>query len=296
MIYSQSLFRIWIEVSLKIVTSISELAAVRREWEKDSFNVGLVPTMGALHDGHLSLIDQIRPSVDKVVVSIFVNPKQFGPNEDFEKYPRTFMEDRSLLEGKKVDLLFMPAAEEFYPKDFSNSISNIRFSNILCGAARPGHFDGVLTVVMKLFSVVKPRAAIFGKKDFQQLQLIKSMVKDFCLDILILEGPVVRETSGLAMSSRNRYLTDAERQKAAVIHRALKAIKNKVEQSIVRKDHLISMAAELITEKNSISIEYIEIRKPSLEPFDDEIRAPAVVLAAVKLGSVRLIDNLEIHE
>ncbi|MGE0174740.1 MAG: pantoate--beta-alanine ligase [Oligoflexales bacterium] len=281
---------------MKIVTSISELAAVRREWEKDSFNVGLVPTMGALHDGHLSLIDQIRPSVDKVVVSIFVNPKQFGPNEDFEKYPRTFMEDRSLLEGKKVDLLFMPAAEEFYPKDFSNSISNIRFSNILCGAARPGHFDGVLTVVMKLFSVVKPRAAIFGKKDFQQLQLIKSMVKDFCLDILILEGPVVRETSGLAMSSRNRYLTDAERQKAAVIHRALKAIKNKVEQSIVRKDHLISMAAELITEKNSISIEYIEIRKPSLEPFDDEIRAPAVVLAAVKLGSVRLIDNLEIHE
>jgi pantoate--beta-alanine ligase len=279
-----------------IVHTISDFAAIRQDWAKNGWRVGFVPTMGALHQGHLSLVDQIKPNVDRVVTSIFVNPKQFGPNEDFGKYPRTFAEDKAMLEEKKVDLVFMPSAEEFYPPDFSSSITNLKYSTVLCGAFRPGHFDGVLTVVMKLFNVVKPDVAIFGKKDFQQLQLIKAMVRDFFMDIRILEGPIVRESSGLAMSSRNRYLTEAQKEEASALYKSLTEIKKRVAKSVRRKSELLAAASEVISEQRSLSVEYLELRKPTLEPFGDEIQLPAVALVAAKLGSVRLIDCLEIHE
>ena len=246
-----------------LLNTINEVREEVKKWRKEGLKVGLVPTMGALHEGHLSLIKKAKAECDKVVVSVFVNPIQFGPSEDFDKYPRTLDADTKLCDGEGVDIVFAPNATEMYG---NNRLSNDTLTYIyppyffvdkLCGKSRVGHFDGVCTVVMKLFNIVQPDCAYFGQKDAQQVIIIKKMVKDLNIPIEIIQCPIVREESGLALSSRNKYLTEEGKKDALVLSQILNNIKSCYKKGITNIEALKETAYSYLTEKHDL--EYLEI-------------------------------------
>jgi pantoate--beta-alanine ligase len=253
--------------------------------------VVLVPTMGFLHEGHLSLVREAKRRGDRVVVSIFVNPTQFGPKEDFAAYPRDFERDRALLEKERVDVVFHPTVDDMYPKGSQTYVEVEPLSRLLCGATRSGHFRGVSTVVAKLLNIVRPHAAIFGEKDYQQLQLIRRMVRDLDIDVEIVGHPIVREADGLAMSSRNAYLTAAERQAAVCLSRSLCKAERLVRRGETSAKVIVRLVRSELEQEPLATIEYVELRDAeTLEEINDIERA-AVLALAVRIGKARLIDN-----
>jgi pantoate--beta-alanine ligase len=277
---------------MKIINSIPEMQALAESARKAGRTICLIPTMGFLHEGHLSLMRKARKECDVVVASIFVNPTQFGPDEDLQRYPRDVEGDRKKCDSAGVDVLFMPSSSDMYPRNAVVYVSVEGISDILEGAIRPGHFRGVATVVTKLCHIVKPHKVFFGQKDFQQCVVIKRMAKGLNMDIDIIVLPTVREQDGLAMSSRNSYLGADERRAAASLFRALGAgealIRSGARDPLKLKD---DVRAELLKERG-IQIDYLEIVDPeSLAPLS-VVKTPAVILAAVRLGRTRLIDNI----
>jgi pantoate--beta-alanine ligase len=267
-------------------------ALVKRAKDKGKI-VGFVPTMGALHEGHLSLVRAARKECDFVVVSVFVNPTQFGPGEDYQRYPRTFKQDKSFLIKEGVDLVFCPDVREMYPEHFSTCVEEVVLSSYLCGKSRPGHFKGVCTVVAKLFNIVQPDRAYFGQKDCQQVRIIKRMVRDLNFSAQIRVLPVVREKNGLAMSSRNSYLTGKERKKTAVLYRSLRTAKKKIKEGERSSKKIITMMSAMIKEEiPSAKIDYIRVADPDTLEEVRIIKEKVVVALAVYIGKTRLIDNI----
>jgi pantoate--beta-alanine ligase len=262
-------------------------------------NVALVPTMGALHEGHLTLVREARARAPSVVVSIFVNPTQFGPNEDLAAYPRQLAEDARLLDAEGVDVLWAPAIDEVYPEGFATNVSVAGLGETLCGASRPGHFDGVATVVAKLFNQVRPDLALFGEKDWQQLAVIRRMARD--LDLTrpaverIIGAPTVRETDGLAMSSRNRYLSPEDRARAAALPRLMREAVAAIAEGEDAVAALTALRAGLL-ERGFASVDYAELADArSLEPLTRLTDAPARLFVAARIGGTRLIDNMPVE-
>jgi len=248
--------------------------------------------MGALHEGHLSLVRAAKTRCDVVAASIFVNPTQFGPNEDFSKYPRSFERDRELLENEGVELLFAPSVEEMYPGDAVTFVTVEGLSERLCGKSRPGHFRGVATVVAKLFHITEPDLAFFGQKDAAQVAIVRRMARDLSLGVEIVVCPIVREADGLAMSSRNAYLNPQERKSALVLSRSLAQVKKLFEQGERRTAKLAAAGRQIFAEEPSVRLDYIEIVSPeTLEPVE-HITDPALVAVAAFVGGTRLIDNI----
>ncbi len=276
--------------------TISELPALRArigEWKRAGLRIGFVPTMGNLHAGHHSLVKIARERADRVVASVFVNPTQFGPNEDFARYPRTPEADAEGLREAGCDLLWLPSVETMYPYGAANAV-HMRvpgITDVLDGAHRPGHFDGVATVVSRLFNQVQPDVAAFGRKDYQQLAVIRYLVRDLAFPIELLPAPIVREDDGLAMSSRNQYLSPQERATAPVIHRTLLAMQEAVAAGTARAT--IETDADIALAAAGLVVDYAVVRRPDLtEPLDGE-GGDRVALIAARLGKTRLIDNLE---
>ncbi|NWF76953.1 MAG: pantoate--beta-alanine ligase [Nitrospirae bacterium] len=255
--------------------------------------IGFVPTMGALHEGHLSLVRRARQDNNITVVSIFVNPIQFGPSEDYAKYPRDIEEDTKKLQKENIDILFLPDVSGMYPEDFLTYIDVEKISTKLCGAFRPGHFRGVATVVMKLFNIVKPTSAYFGQKDFQQTVVIKQMVKDLDLDIDIIICPTVRETDGLAMSSRNVYLDTEQRKAATIIYKTLLEASNLIKSGIIDGRKIQKIMQEKILKEPAVTkIDYIGVYDPVTLEEIYNIKKDVLLAAAIRIGSTRLIDNM----
>lgn len=277
---------------MKIDNTISGVQASIRVARKQGKSVAFVPTMGNLHDGHLALIRLAKQRADFVVCSIFVNPTQFGPNEDFDRYPRTLNRDVDLLDQSGCDLVFAPDTNEMYAngRSQSTSVQISGISDILCGASRPGHFDGVATVVSKLFNIIQPDLAIFGSKDYQQVAVIRTVVKELCFPVTILAAPTVRDADGLAMSSRNQYLTPAERLIAPMLYQQLQLIAQQFSNAPRDLAQIIQSARNALTEAGFV-VDYLTIRSTLLGPFEPGMKE-AVVLVAAKLGNTRLIDNL----
>jgi pantoate--beta-alanine ligase len=273
---------------------MSTARGLRREQQR---TIGLVPTMGALHEGHLSLVQQARARCDVVVVSVFVNPTQFGPAEDFKSYPRDLPRDLELLAPYDVDYVFAPPVEEIYPEGFSTYIQVEDLTDKLEGASRPGHFLGVTTVVGILLNIVQPDFAFFGQKDAQQAIVIKHMVRDLAFPVEILVVPTVREETGLAMSSRNEYLTVEERQAAAVLNRALLQARSAFEQGERQAQKLVEIVSETIEKEASVRIDYVSINDAqSLEEIVAVDSRPALISLAAFVGKTRLIDNIVLSE
>jgi pantoate--beta-alanine ligase len=265
-------------------------AVLEARWRRET--VGLVPTMGALHEGHLSLIRASRQRCNVTVVTIFVNPKQFGPNEDLDAYPRPLEKDLEACRTEGVDIVFVPSVEEMYPPDSSTDVHVARVSEGLCGAHRPAHFDGVTTVVLKLFNILPADVAFFGEKDYQQLMVIKRMVRDLDVPIEIVGCPIVREPDGLAMSSRNVYLSDEERERARCLSRSLFDAVRRVQSGERTCAELTRRIRQQIETAGPSTIEYIEIvDAETLEPLATVDR-PARICLAVRIGQARLIDNI----
>ena len=266
---------------------------IRREQDR---TIGLVPTMGALHEGHLSLVREARRMCDVVVVSVFVNPAQFGPGEDFERYPRNLTQDTALLTDYNVDYIFAPPVEEIYPKGFTTYVNVSGLSKLLEGEARPGHFRGVATIVTILFNIVKPDFAFFGQKDAQQAVIIRRLVRDLALDTEVIVLPTLREDSGLAMSSRNAYLTPEEQEAATVIHRGLAKAKEAYKAGEKHAAKLIDIVRATIEAEPRVRVDYISVNDgdtlESLEKLDD--RAMLIAVAAY-IGKIRLIDNVTLN-
>ncbi len=256
---------------------------------------GLVPTMGALHAGHLSLIEAARRDASPVIVSIFVNPKQFGPSEDYTKYPRDLQNDRRKLGEAGVDFLFAPSVEEIYPAGFRTSVNVEGLADRLEGKIRPGHFRGVATVVLKLLEIVAPRFAYFGRKDAQQARIIRQMASDLALDSEIVVCPVVREPDGLALSSRNRYLSPAERKAATVLYRALSRARRAIEEGERESTRIVALMRQELAEEPLAASDYLEIVDADwFEPIMRLTRS-CLVLLAVRFGATRLIDNMQVE-
>ena len=276
------------------INAIHELRRQITNWKRNKQTVAFVPTMGNLHQGHLSLVEKARSICDKVVVSIYVNPTQFGANEDLGRYPRTLVADQQQLQAQATDLLFLPSDAVMYAGGTKSATRVIvpELSEILCGKSRPVHFPGVTTIVNKLFNIVQPDVAVFGEKDFQQLFIVKKMVVDLLMPVEIVSSPTVRERNGLAMSSRNQYLSDAQRQHAALLYKILRELR---EMALKNRDF---RQLESIGEENLISsgfdVEYVSFRSmETLSPAaqsDDKV----ILLVAAWLGKTRLIDNLQL--
>jgi pantoate--beta-alanine ligase len=267
---------------------------IRREQDR---TIGLVPTMGALHEGHLSLVREARRMCDVVVVSVFVNPTQFGPSEDYEHYPRDLTKDTALLTDYNVDYIFAPAAEEIYPRDFSTYVNVGGLSKLLEGETRPGHFRGVATVVAILFNTVRPDFAFFGQKDAQQAVIIKRMVRDLAFDTEIVVSPTVREDSGLAISSRNLYLDAEEQQSAAVIHRALKQAKETYKKGERHAAKLVEIVRSTIETDPRVRVDYVSVvDAETLEKLDKLDERPMLIAVAAYIGKTRLIDNTMLNK
>ena len=251
--------------------------------------VAFVPTMGGLHDGHLSLVDKAKELAQIVVVSIFVNPTQFARGEDFDDYPNTFEADKLLLESKNVDALFLPSKEEIYPHGTKSDYQVGAIGQILCGAFRPTHFDGVAQVVKRFFEIVKPNFAVFGEKDYQQLQIIKSLVKDLNLSINIQSMPTQREQDGLAMSTRNQYLSDSNREIAPLFYSALKDAKNEILEGKTISDAIKDTKNKL---SKSFEVEYLEVLDANNLTQIETKTSEIIIISAIRFGGTRLIDNL----
>ncbi len=278
--------------SLKICATIHEMRAASRAVRRAGKRLGFVPTMGALHEGHLSLVRAARASSDAVAASIFVNPTQFGPNEDLEKYPRSFERDRELLERERVELLFAPSVDEMYPPGAVTWVTVEGLSDKLDGRSRPGHFRGVTMVVAKLFHIVEPDAGFFGQKDAAQVAIIRRMVRDLNFPVEIVVCPIVREPDGLAMSSRNAYLDPEQRKRALVLHRSLMRVQRLADAGERQAAKLVAAGREEFAGERSVRLDYFELVDPdTLDPVDN-ISGGALAAVAAFVGSTRLIDNI----
>ncbi|AEA34039.1 pantoate--beta-alanine ligase [Hippea maritima] len=278
---------------MRIVYSASEMQAIANKYREWGKRIGFVPTMGYLHEGHLSLVRQAKQDNDVVFVSIFVNPLQFAPNEDLDKYPRDIERDESLLNKEGVDFVFYPSVEDMYPDGFQTYVEVDKLTKVLEGKSRPTHFRGVTTVVAKLFNIAKPHRAYFGKKDAQQLIVIKRMVKDLNMDIEIIGMPIVRESDGLALSSRNKYLNQKEREQAVCLYKALMKAKELIETGQRDADVIKEEMKKVIEGYPLAKIDYIDINSLStLEQLKQVKEGDTLVSLAVFLGSTRLIDNM----
>ncbi|MGH7058233.1 MAG: pantoate--beta-alanine ligase [Acetobacteraceae bacterium] len=278
--------------------TVTNIAAVRERvhrWRGEGHRIAFVPTMGNLHAGHVSLIEAARRHGERFVASIFVNPMQFGPNEDFAHYPRTPTQDARMLSDAGCDLMFMPDVVEIYPNgsERATRVEVPGLSDILCGEFRPGHFEGVATVVAKLFHIVEPDFAVFGEKDFQQLTIIRRMAADLCMPVAIIAAPTVREPDGLAMSSRNQYLTDEERRTAPVIHQTLLAAVQRLRAGD-RDFAAIERSGTAALERAGLRPDYFAVRRANDLSAPDPDARHLVVLTAARLGRARLIDNLQV--
>jgi pantoate--beta-alanine ligase len=280
---------------METITRIRALRERVSTWRQLGLTVGFVPTMGNLHQGHMSLIDEARRRTDRVIVSIFVNPSQFGPTEDYALYPRTLAEDTELLDTALVDLLFHPEVAEMYPGGHERGavVDVPQLSGILCGAFRPGHFVGVATVVTKLLGIVQPHVAVFGEKDYQQLAIVKRVVEDLCLPVEIVGAATLREPDGLAMSSRNRYLTPAERETAPALHRALLGAQQRIAAGD-RNLEAIEQSGTRALEAAGFVPQYFAIVDAETLQAPDASARELVILTAAKLGKARLIDNVRV--
>lgn len=278
---------------MKIVRHIEEMQALSRSWRQAGESIGFVPTMGYLHEGHLSLVDVAASRASRMVVSIYVNPKQFGPTEDFERYPRDEAGDADKLGTRKVDAVFAPTDAEMYPKGFETIVECTKLSAHLCGLRREGHFKGVTTVVLKLFNAVLPDVAVFGEKDYQQLLVIQRMARDLNLPIEIVGAPTIRTPDGLAMSSRNSYLSPEDRKAATVLYRALTRAKQLVTSGMVDAVMVRQAMTEMI-EQTGGRIDYVAIVDPDTLDECQTIQARAHAAVAVCFGKTRLIDNMRL--
>jgi pantoate--beta-alanine ligase len=277
-----------------IVKSVAGMKSLARQWKKEGKRVGFVPTMGYLHEGHLSLVRESTKRTDVTVVSIFVNPAQFGPSEDFKKYPRDLEKDSEYLRSGGVDCLFYPDAAEIYPPGYRTYVEVHGLQDRLCGKSRPGHFRGVATVVLKLFNIVRPDLAFFGAKDAQQVLIIERMAADLDLGVEVVTCPLVREPDGLALSSRNAYLTPVERRAALVLSRSLREAERAIRAGERDAARVIAGIRILIGAEPLARVDYIEAVDPlNLEPVA-EIRGGVLIVLAVLIGSTRLIDNIRI--
>lgn len=280
--------------SLQIVRTVAELRKTVENWRAAGLRVALVPTMGALHKGHLSLVEAARARADRVVATIFVNPKQFGPNEDLSRYPRQEAKDAEMLQTAGCDVLFLPAVAEMYPEGFATNISVSGVSSGLCGDDRPGHFDGVATVVTKLLNMARPDIAIFGEKDYQQLAVIRRFVTDLNMGIEIIGAPIVREADGLAMSSRNAYLSQEQRAIASALPHVLAQVRDQIAGGADVAAAIRSGTQEILA-AGFDTVDYLELRDArSLTPMTALDREARLFVAA-RLGATRLIDNLAVQ-
>ncbi|MHB8539939.1 MAG: pantoate--beta-alanine ligase [Candidatus Acidiferrales bacterium] len=281
---------------MEIIRTIEWMKQTSRQAEAGGRVIGLIPTMGALHEGHLSLVRAAREQCSTIVVSIFVNPKQFGPTEDFQKYPRDFDKDRALLENLGVDYLFIPQADEMYPHDFRTFVHVEGLSDKFEGRSRPGHFQGVTTVVLKLFEIVRPRFAYFGRKDAQQARIIRRMSADLNLDSEIVVRPILREADGLAMSSRNAYLKNGDRCAAQILFQALDAVRRKIATGARETSSLLEILRSTVASERVAKLDYaVIVDADSFEPVDF-LRGSCLILIAADIGATRLIDNLLVEE
>jgi len=278
-----------------VVNTITELRQTLAAQRQAGRTIGLVPTMGCLHEGHLALVKRARSEADFTVVSIFVNPTQFGPNEDFSKYPRTFEADCEACDKASVDLIFAPSVEEFYPKNANTWVDVEKVSTGLCGAFRPGHFRGVSTVVAMLFNVIQPTCAVFGRKDLQQCVVIKQMVHDLHIPVRVIIDETVREPSGLALSSRNRYLTPEELQKATAIPAACRVAQELVKKGETNPILIEKAAVKRLTQDASLRIQYLKVvHRETLSEVTKIIPGECALALACYLGNTRLIDNVDL--
>lgn len=276
---------------MQIVKTIKEVRAIVKEWRRSGLTVGLVPTMGYLHEGHQSLIAKSAQQNDRTVVSVFVNPIQFGPNEDLEAYPRDIEHDMEAVETAGGDLIFHPEPSEMYPPHFTSFVDTTETTELLCGACRPTHFRGVCTVVSKLFNIVQPDRAYFGQKDAQQLATIRRFVRDLDFDIEIVPCPIVREDDGLAKSSRNTYLSKEERQAALVLSRSLKAGRDVIEKGERSADNVIKVIRDVLEKEPLARVDYVEVVDFCNIQRTATITGEVLVAIAVYIGKTRLIDN-----
>jgi pantoate--beta-alanine ligase len=280
---------------MEIIRTVSWMKQAARQARAENHVIGIVPTMGALHEGHLSLLRRAKSECSKVFASIFVNPAQFGPNEDLSKYPRTFEADVAKLEAARVDILFAPDAKEIYPQGFTTYITVEGLGDRLEGRSRPGHFRGVATIVHKLFEIAQPHLAFFGRKDAQQARILQRMLQDLNSDVELLLCPIVREADGLALSSRNVYLSPEERRAATVLHRSLEAARREIRGGTRDALSLQNTVRIVLAEEKLTRVDYVELASAdSFEPVA-RVAATAYVLLAVFIGKARLIDNLLIE-
>lgn len=281
-------------VVTEVVRGIEEMKAISEKFRSDGAIIGFVPTMGYFHEGHLSLMRRAKSECERVVVSLFVNPIQFGPQEDYERYPRDEERDAGLAEKEGVDILFIPSVEAMYPEGYATYVEVERLTKGLCGRFRPGHFRGVTTVVLKLFNIVKPHKAYFGMKDYQQLKVIEKMTKDLNLDVQIVPCPTVREPDGLAMSSRNAYLSQEERESASIIYKSLLYAQELFQKGETNAEKLREAIEDILKKEPLVSkIEYVEVVHPeTLEGLENIGKEGALIAVAIYIGKARLIDNI----
>lgn len=280
---------------MKVITNIQQMHSWSRRICRKGKRIGFVPTMGYLHEGHLSLMRKARKENDYLVISIFVNPRQFSPKEDLKQYPRNFSEDKRLAKLSGVDVIFYPRAQGIYPQGYKTCVKVEQLSDLLCGAFRPGHFPGVTTAVLKLFNIVQPDAAYFGQKDAQQAIIIKRMVKDLNVPVKIKVLPIIREANALAMSSRNTYLNSRQRKDAVILYKALQVAVGMIQSGYKDRRKIVAEMRTMIKSRYGARIEYIKI----VNAFDlkevKKIKGKLLIALAVYFGKTRLIDNLTIH-
>jgi pantoate--beta-alanine ligase len=277
---------------MKTIDSISRMSTFVKMMKKEGKSIGFVPTMGYLHEGHMSLVKAAKKHTDVVVMSIFINPLQFGPKEDFEKYPRDLRHDEELAREAGVDVIFYPSLKDMYPEGYATYVTVDKLTDTLCGGSRPGHFKGVATVVTKLFNIVKPNVAYFGQKDMQQALIMKKMVADLNMDVDVKIMPITREKDGLAMSSRNMYLSEAERKDAIVLYQSLKLAENMAKQGERDARKILKAMEDMIKQKPAAKIDYIKAVDTKDLRDVKHVSGEVMVALAVFFGHTRLIDNI----
>jgi pantoate--beta-alanine ligase len=281
---------------MKIIHSVKEMQEFSQKTQKAGKKINFVPTMGYLHQGHLTLMEEARKNCDILVVSIFVNPLQFGVGEDYGEYPRDLTRDVELAESAKVDIIFAPTVKDMYPTGYVTFVNAEIITEVMCGVSRPGHFKGVTTVVTKLFNIVQPEEAYFGQKDAQQVTVIERMATDLNMTVRIVRVPIVREEDGLAMSSRNMYLSMEERKQAAMLYCSLTKAKELIEDGERNKGKIYQLIQETINSAPLAEIDYIEIRDGlNLQHQGEELKGQVLIALAVRFGKTRLIDNIQVE-